>query len=230
MVCVLIVIAISMCILKGVQLAISIAHPLPNESDLHWRQNPRLPAGGQAGLAPKVKQKQKQPSRTPRGKRPPRDIRIEQLYSSSPLSFEELDSSFGRRSGASGGGGGGGGGGNSGHYGSRARTPQSSSRYEVELLNSSGGQVGVGGGGGGGGGGHEAMQMRPGIALEHLSFVEDDLDDPIEAYVQQQHQRILREHQNRASTPIQSPPPPPPHNSSSSSTRQYSSKSHATIV
>lgn len=56
------------------------------------------------------------------------------------------------------------------------------------------------------------------IPLEQISFVEDDLEDPIEAYVQQQHQRILQEHQNRASTPIQNTGP-----------KQYS-KSHATLV
>lgn len=141
-----------MVILKGVQLVISIAHPFPKQSDLHWQQNPQLPTGRQTELATKAKQKQKQAARAPRGKRPPRDIRIEQLYSSSPLSFEELDSSFGRRSGASGAVGGG-----SGHYGSRARTPQS--RYEVELLNSSGG------GGNVSGNGHEAIPMRPGVSV-----------------------------------------------------------------
>lgn len=117
-----------MLILKGVQLVISIVHPLPNEKDLHWHQNPQLPLDKSGKKAAKPGKVVKQKAKEPRGKRQPRSVRIEQLYSSSPLSFDELDSSFSRRSTAG------------GHHASRdatrTRTP---SRYDdVQLLNTSG--------------------------------------------------------------------------------------------
>jgi len=185
-----------MLIFKGAQLAISIAHPLPSENELNWRKSPRLPLDQHKQQQAKPGKAQKQKPKEPRGKRPPRHQRIEQLYSSSPLSFEELDSSFSRRST-------GGGGGGHHHSSSSSRAQRPSSRYD-EMLNTSNGR--------------ETIQQ--GIPLEQisLSYVEDEFEDPIEVYVQQQHQRIVQEHQLRASTPIQSP-----------NQRQYT-KSHATIV
>lgn len=108
----------SMLIFKGVQLIIGIIHPYPNESEIQWRQYPKLPLEQQQQQLSTKAKKPKSKSK-PKGKRQPRNLRIEQLYSSSPLSFEELDSSFSRRSG--------------GHYSSRTRTP---SRYD-DMVNTS---------------------------------------------------------------------------------------------
>ena len=54
------------------------------------------------------------------------------------------------------------------------------------------------------------------LTLAAVADDDEDLDDPIEAYVQEQHQRMLRQQEQRSSTPIQSYSRP--------------SKSHATIV
>lgn len=41
------------------------------------------------------------------------------------------------------------------------------------------------------------------MLLEQMSFAEEE-EDPIEAYVVEQHQKMLEAHKNRSSTPIQS--------------------------
>jgi len=43
MVCVLVAIALSMLILKGIQFGMSLAHPMPNE-ELKWKRAPSLPS------------------------------------------------------------------------------------------------------------------------------------------------------------------------------------------
>lgn len=70
------------------------------------------------------------------------------------------------------------------------------------------------------------------IPLEQFSFAEDEEEDPIDAYVQKQHQKMVQEvynqsQLNRSSTPIQAP-----HSTGSQSqaTRQIYPKNHATIV
>lgn len=88
-----------MLIFKGVQLVLTIFHPLPNVSELNWKRSPQLP------IEPlEVVQTipdsfyNKKKNRSDRSKRPPRNIRLEQLYGSNPYSFDELDSTYSRRS------------------------------------------------------------------------------------------------------------------------------------
>lgn len=86
-----------MVIFKGLQLVLSIVHPLPNEADLQWKKHPQLPTDHPQAVEKKDKKKKKK-SKEMKAKRLPRNMRLEQLYSGSPISFDELDTSYGRRS------------------------------------------------------------------------------------------------------------------------------------
>lgn len=186
-----------MVIIKGIQFALSLMHPLPNVREIQWKQSPHLPLDQLHQKKAKQQQaaKKKKKEKQPKTKRPPRNVRLERLYTGSPVSYDELDASFGRRS--------------AGSNPARDRPPTTNtSRYE-DFGNGREPQVL-----------HHAVSRRytplllglpnhssylTQIQLEQLSFVEDDEEDPIEAYVQQQHQRMLAQHHhsNRSSTPIQ---------------------------
>ena len=85
-------------------------HPMPSEADIRWRQNPRLPLEQykkQIKMANKTTKsvnnganKEINKTKEPKGKRLPRNIRLERLYAGSPASFESefIDTSFSRRS------------------------------------------------------------------------------------------------------------------------------------
>lgn len=90
-----------MVIFKGIQLVLSIIHPLPSKADIRWRQNPRLPMGHHENKIVKTKNKNKnkiKPKKEPKAKRLPRNVRLERLYAGSPASFDEFDTSFSRKS------------------------------------------------------------------------------------------------------------------------------------
>lgn len=90
-----------MVIFKGIQLVLSIIHPLPSKADIRWRQNPKLPMGDDNKIVKTKNKKNKykiKPIKEPKGKRLPRNVRLERLYAGSPASFDEFDTSFSRRS------------------------------------------------------------------------------------------------------------------------------------
>lgn len=82
---------------------------MPNEADIRWRQNPRLPLEQHKKQIKMANKKSKSSAnngakemnkiKEPKEKRLPRNIRLERLYAGSPASFEEfIDTSFSRRS------------------------------------------------------------------------------------------------------------------------------------
>lgn len=207
-------------------------HPMPSEADIRWRQNPRLPLEQhkkQIKMANKTTKsannganKEINKTKEPKGKRLPRNIRLERLYAGSPASFESefIDTSFSRRSDFD------------SNY-NRSPPPRSVDDYVIHthVHPHSQNQVCI-----------KKNRIRVIIEfffqkqqtlLEQISFAEDvDVDDdPIEAYVLQQHRKILKSSQNRSSTPIQQQ-----QNLNmnarplSQATSPSYSKSHATIV
>lgn len=89
-----------MLIFKALQLVLSIFHPLPDVSELNWQRSPQLPLEPLEVVQtiPDNYNKKGKRKESSRGKRPPRNVRLEQLYASNAYSFDELDSSYSRRS------------------------------------------------------------------------------------------------------------------------------------